>query len=156
MNTITIELIHPNATPPETVYPMALAYDLFAAESLLLEKGARAFVPTGVRVTVPHSTYASVTGRASMSQIKVDVYNSVFSCNYSGEVDVLLENNGNHDLPIMVGDKIALLVVLPMDPPVLKVKNLYFYLPVIVAEVSFLQHHFKFAFVKISFSLYYF
>lgn len=120
---IEICLVDPAATKPEEVFPMAMGYDLFASEGLLLEKGKRVFVSTGVSITVPPHCFATITGRAAMNSIKVNVHNTVFDCCYEGIVRVLLENNGTHDLPILTGDKIATLVVLPLEPPVVQVNS---------------------------------
>lgn len=124
MCSIDITLVDPAASRPEEVFPMAMGYDLFASESLLLEKGKKSFISTGVSISVPPHCFATITGRASMNSIKAYVHNTVFDCCFDGIVRVLIENSGTHDLPILTGDKIATLVVLPLEPPVVKVNLL--------------------------------
>ncbi|MDP2795192.1 MAG: hypothetical protein Q8O25_14140, partial [Sulfurisoma sp.] len=75
-------------------------------------------------IRIPEGTYEVINNRASLLAINVEVSNTTFFPFYFGHVIVLLTNYGQHDLPIMTGDKIATLVLLPMDQPLVRIYDL--------------------------------
>jgi len=121
MNIITIQRYSDLATMPEFVFPMAMGYEIFSSETKLIEVGKRNFIDTGVSINVPVGSFAQIVGTTSMNAIEVHTATTTFDSYYSGPLRILLSNNGTHDLPIMIGDKIALLVVMPVDPPIISV-----------------------------------
>lgn len=59
--------------------------------------------------------------------ITIGVYTATqtFDSSFQGPIKILLDNKSRFDLPILVGDKIAELVILPLDPPVVSYLNLF-------------------------------
>ena len=55
-----------------------------------------------------------------MMAIGVDVACSVLEPRHQHKLKVFLANNTGHELPIMVGDKIAALLVMPCDQLVMR------------------------------------
>jgi dUTP pyrophosphatase len=119
MNLITSHLVHENSTSPEFLFPMAMGYSLFSCETKLINCGRKEFVSTGISLDIPHGSYVQVVGRMSMQQIGVFTSSMTFDGSFKGEIKVLIHNESANDLPILIGDKIANLIVLPLDPPVL-------------------------------------
>lgn len=123
MNIITITKLNEFAQEPEFLFPMAMGYNVFASETNLIEVGRKKFVKTGISIKVPEGSFASVVAKPSFKTIGVETGNMSFDSGFEGELKILLTNMGNHDLPILIGDKIAMLAVLPIEPPIMVVYN---------------------------------
>ena len=119
MNTITVLRHSEASTMPEFVFPMAMGYDIFASETILIEKGKIGFVDTSISIKVPQRCYAQIANKPSLLSIGVYAEGPVFWPGSYWYLKILLTNNGSYDLPIAIGDKIATLVLLPMDPPIM-------------------------------------
>ena len=90
--------------------------DLRAAvgETVVLEPGARALVPTGLRVEIPAGFEGQVRPRSGLAaQHGVTVLNApgTVDADYRGEIAVVLVNLGAVPYPIRRGDRIAQLVI---------------------------------------------
>jgi len=137
---------------------MSQGFDLSSAEDVLIEKGKRAFVDTKVLIAIGPSYFATTYGISALNDIRAFVKSSVYDGEHTGSIKVLIENEGRDDLAIATGDKIASLIITPVHPPTyqvdkIKIPNLYMciekvILPVIIAEVSFLEQHLKFFLVE--------
>lgn len=119
-NFIDIERSIPEATMPVLHCPMASAYHLFSSETLLMDPGEKRFVDTGVAIKIPQNFYGQIVGRQTMLSIGADVANTILDPNNFIRVRVLIVNNSGHELPIMIGDKIAALLVMPCDQLLLR------------------------------------
>lgn len=104
---------------PEFVFPLAMGYDIFSSETYIIPPGRRAFIDTGISVTIPNGMYATLAPRMSLKTIGVDTVPVMYDPFSIHRVRVLLINNTPHELPIQAGDKIAVMVLLPMDQPTL-------------------------------------
>jgi dUTP pyrophosphatase len=84
---------------------------------LELRAGARALVPTGVSLELPHGYEAQVRSRSGLAHKHgVTVLNApgTIDSDYRGEVMVLLVNLGTAAFTIHRGDRVAQLVVAPV------------------------------------------
>ncbi len=89
--------------------------DLYAAEDVSLEPGARAAVPTGIAVAIPEG-YAGLvlprSGRALKEGLGLANSPGLIDSGYRGEVKVVVVNlDANSSIDIRRGDKIAQLVI---------------------------------------------
>ena len=89
--------------------------DLYAAEDVSLEPGARAAVPTGIAVAIPEG-YAGLvlprSGRALKEGLGLANSPGLIDSGYRGEVKVVVVNlDANSPIDIRRGDKIAQLVI---------------------------------------------
>lgn len=94
----------------------AAGLDLIAAldTPLDLAPGARALVPTGLKLEIPQGYEAQVRPRSGLAlKHGVSVLNApgTIDCDYRGEVKVLLINHGAESWRIARGERIAQLVV---------------------------------------------
>jgi dUTP pyrophosphatase len=106
--------IHPDAKIPKQSRPGDAGYDVFACEDALLTPGQICTLPTGVRIKVPDGCAALVCPRSGLSAARhVTVHNApgVIDANFTGELGVILTNNGNTPFPVRPGDRIAQLIV---------------------------------------------
>ena len=95
----------------------AAGLDLRAAEAVDLAPGARAAVPTGLRIALPPGHEGQVRPRSGLARRHgVTVLNSPGTVDedYRGEVMVLLVNLGDRPHRIERGDRVAQMVVAPV------------------------------------------
>ena len=104
----------------------AAGLDLLAAldqqRPLTLAPGARALVPTGLRLELPAGFEAQVRPRSGLAlNYGITVLNSpgTIDSDYRGEVCVVLANLGHAPFEIRRGERIAQLVVMPVATVVL-------------------------------------
>lgn len=98
----------------------AAGADLCAAvhEELTLLPGARALVPTGFSIALPHGYEAQVRPRSGLAlRSGVTCLNTpgTIDSDYRGHVQVVLANLGSEPIVIRRGDRIAQLVVAPVS-----------------------------------------
>jgi dUTP pyrophosphatase len=97
----------------------AAGMDLRAAvdAELTLDPGARAMVPTGLRIALPPGTEAQVRPRSGLAaRHGIGMVNApgTIDADYRGEIKVLLINHGSEPFVLGRGDRIAQLVVAPV------------------------------------------
>jgi dUTP pyrophosphatase len=100
----------------------AAGLDLRAAlpadETLTIGPGRRAMVPCGFAIALPQGFEAQVRPRSGLAaKYGVTVLNSpgTIDADYRGEVKVILINFGEETFEIRRGDRIAQMVVAPVD-----------------------------------------
>jgi dUTP pyrophosphatase len=94
--------------------------DLMAAvgSDLYLAPMQRMLVPTGISLALPHGHEAQVRPRSGLAlKSGITVLNSpgTIDADYRGEVKVLLINLGSEEVKISRGDRIAQLVIAPVE-----------------------------------------
>jgi dUTP pyrophosphatase len=94
--------------------------DLAAAidAPLLLARGARLAVPTGIALALPEGYEAQVRPRSGLALTHgVTVLNApgTIDADYRGEVRVILANFGEADFTLSRGERIAQLIVAPVS-----------------------------------------
>ncbi|MEN8238891.1 MAG: dUTP diphosphatase [Actinomycetota bacterium] len=105
---------------PRFAHPGDAGADLVAAESVRLEPGARALVPTGLSMAIPEGHAGFVLPRSGLAiRSGVTVLNApgLIDAGYRGEVKVALINHGQEPFEIEPGDRIAQLVIMAVDRP---------------------------------------
>jgi len=113
--------------PPRQQTEAAAGVDLVAAlgpdETLTIEPGGRALVPTGLSIALPTGYEAQVRPRSGLAfKHGVTVLNApgTIDADYRGEVSVLLVNLGPAPFEITRGMRIAQLVVAPVVRAILE------------------------------------
>ncbi len=105
---------------PSYALPGDAGADLRATEAVIIEPGARALVPTGVRVALPTGYALFVMPRSGLAvKHGVTVLNApgVVDAGYRGEIFVpLINHDKNESFTIEVGDRIAQLVIMAVPP----------------------------------------
>ncbi len=99
--------------------------DLLAAvtEDILIQPGDRTLVPTGLKIMIPHGFEGQVRPRSGLAvKYGVTVLNTpgTIDADYRGEVKVILYNAGKDEFTIHRGDRIAQLVISPVQQVILK------------------------------------
>jgi dUTP pyrophosphatase len=100
---------------PQKMTELASGFDLRAAvsESVTLQPGERALIPTGFAMAMPANLEAQVRPRSGLAYKKgITTLNApgTIDADYRGEVGVILINHGTEPFVIERGDRIAQLV----------------------------------------------
>jgi dUTP pyrophosphatase len=109
----------PDLPLPERATPHASGVDLRAAveADVSLSPGARALIPTGIRIAVPPGYEAQVRARSGLAvRNGIALVNApgTIDADYRGEIQVILVNHGQEAFTIRRGDRIAQLVIVPV------------------------------------------
>ncbi len=116
---IPIKILNPKAAPPAQAYGDGDAgADLASVEELTLKPGERALVATGIAVAIPKGYAGFVQPRSGLAaRFGITLTNSpgLIDSNYRGEIKIIIQNTGADDFRIGVGDRIAQLVILPIE-----------------------------------------
>jgi dUTP pyrophosphatase len=100
---------------PEYASPGCAGADLRASEPVVLAPGARAAVPTGVRLQIPSGHVGLVWPRSGLAvRHGIDTLAGVIDSDYRGEVRVVLVNHGEQPVAIAPGERVAQLLVQPV------------------------------------------
>jgi dUTP pyrophosphatase len=124
VTSLAVELLHPDARPPERTRPGDAGYDLRSVETFVLAPGERRVVPTGIAVALPAGVAGLVTPRSGLAaRCGVTTLNApgLVDPNYRGEVKVVLHNAGTEPYEARAGDRIAQLLLVPFVAPALEV-----------------------------------
>lgn len=119
-DTIRFQRLRPEAILPVRATEGSAGLDLTACidQPVVLPKGGRALIPTGLAVALPGNHLASFIFARSGLAVKHGVTLSncvgVVDSDYRGEIKVGLINQGESDYTIQPGERIAQLVVMPV------------------------------------------
>lgn len=124
METMTLKALKCKVTDPKytptRAHPGDAGLDLKAAENALLFPGDRQAVDTGVSVEIPDGYVGLVCARSGNAARRgVGIVNGVgvIDAGYRGPVNVLLINHGRDNVTVRRGDRIAQLLIVPIETP---------------------------------------
>lgn len=117
---LRIEIVRDDPTLPLPAYAREgdAGLDLAAATTVTLPPGGRQLVPTGLRVAIPIGHAGLVLPRSGLAlRSGVTVLNApgLIDAGYRGELGVLLVNHGAEAVTITRGERIAQLVIQPIE-----------------------------------------
>ncbi|MFZ2958738.1 MAG: dUTP diphosphatase [Candidatus Ozemobacteraceae bacterium] len=96
----------------------AAGYDLAARSALVIEPGAVALVPTGLKLSIPLGFEGQVRPRSGLAlKHGVTVLNApgTIDSDYRGEVGVILINHGKLPFSVTMGMRVAQLVIAKVE-----------------------------------------
>jgi dUTP pyrophosphatase len=117
---LPVQLLHPEAHPPERSRAGDAGYDLRCVEAFTLAPGARALVPTGVAIALPPGIAGLVVPRSGLAiRDGITALNApgLIDPNYRGEIRVIVHNAGDQRYEAQAGDRIAQLLLVPFWAP---------------------------------------
>ena len=103
---------------PEYETTGSAGMDVRSATAMIIEPGNRAIVPTGFAMAIPDGYEVQVRPRSGLAIKKgISLPNTpgTIDSDYRGELGVILINHGEEDFVIERGDRIAQLVVAPVQ-----------------------------------------
>jgi dUTP pyrophosphatase len=117
-----IERLTDDLPLPARQTEMSAGLDLRAniSEKIIIKKGARALIPTGIKVALPFGFEAQVRSRSGLAlKHGVAVLNSpgTIDADFRGEIGVVLINHGEADFSLQRGDRIAQMIISKIEIP---------------------------------------
>ncbi len=107
--------LNTNAKLPTRAHPGDAGIDLYSLTDGILVPNAPIKIQTGIAMSIPHGFAGMICDRSSMGAKGIRVLGGIVDSEYRGEVQVLLINLGTAELAIKKGDKIAQMLVLPVN-----------------------------------------
>jgi dUTP pyrophosphatase len=101
----------------ETAHAAGMDLRAAVSETMVLQPGERAMVPTGLRIALPDGYEAQVRPRSGLAaRHGISLVNSpgTIDADYRGEIRVIMINLGQEPFSIARGDRIAQMVVAPV------------------------------------------
>lgn len=116
---LRVKLLSSSAKAPTVAHPGEdLGYDIYAAIAISIPPRSHAVVPTGIAIecTSPagEPMGALLRDKSSVAARRLMLTGGVIDAGYRGEIKVLMENLGDTEAVIHVGDKIANLIPYPV------------------------------------------
>ena len=120
MSELRVNLIHDSAKPPRREHNTAAGADVFYCprdnKPVIILPQQTAVLETGLRVEVPTGYMLEVKNKSGIASKKSLVVGAcVIDCGYDGQVFVNLHNIGLSEQLIKPGDKLAQLVLIPVE-----------------------------------------
>ncbi len=115
---LPVRVLRPGGRLPARAHPGDAGLDLFAAETAGMLPGGRAPVGTGIAVAIPRGHAGLVLPRSGLAlKHGVTLANSpgLIDAGYRGELVVTLVNLGDEPHRVEPGDRIAQLVLVPVE-----------------------------------------
>ena len=96
----------------------AVGYDLYSTDELIIGRGQRGLISTGIAIVLPNGVYGRVAPRSGLTvKNGIQVGAGVIDPDYTGEVKVVLFNHGDKDFEVRKGDRIAQLILERCETP---------------------------------------
>jgi dUTP pyrophosphatase len=120
---INFKKLRDGAYSPLRATSVSAGADLFACleKELVLSRGSRMLIPTGIAAEIPAGYGGFVYPRSSLaSRYGVTLSNCVglIDADYRGEIMIPLINLSEENYTIHPGDRIAQLVIMPVELPI--------------------------------------
>lgn len=118
MPTVRIKKLLPEAQTPQYAKAGDAGADLCSSIATVVEPGDSKMIPTGIAIELPKGYEAQVRPRSGLAyKNQVTVLNTPGTVDegYRGEVGVILINHGTEPFSIKPGDRIAQLVIKPVE-----------------------------------------
>lgn len=111
-NTIVqIQKLRSDATVPTRGSSQAAGSDLYSVETIEINPGDRAIIPTGIAMSISTDVYARIAPRSGLAAKNgIDVLAGVVDSDYRGEIKVILVNLGKDRFIVKSGDRIAQII----------------------------------------------
>lgn len=125
LETIKIKKLSANATIPSRSHTTDAGLDLFASESVMVVEGD--LIRTGIAIDIPPGFEGTVRPRSGLtSSTAFRVQFGTVDSGYNGEIKVIADcaphvDIGDQTYPVYAGDKIAQLVISPIETPTVEV-----------------------------------
>lgn len=108
--------LDPSAKLPKYAYEGDAGMDLFSFEDADIYPGEKAVVSTGLKIAVPKGHGGFVWDKSGLAvKNHITTLAGVIDSNYRGELKVVLANLGKEKHVIKKGDKVAQIIVKPVE-----------------------------------------
>ncbi len=109
---LPVQHLTPEARIPTLTTQGASGLDLFASKTITIQPGNRKLVPTGIAIALPAGSYGQIASRSGLAyKHRMDISARVIDRDYTGELKILLVNNGKVPFMAQQGERIAQLII---------------------------------------------
>jgi dUTP pyrophosphatase len=105
------KLIHGDAKLPFRKRTTDAGWDLYSVENVAIEPQSTTNVHTGICISAPEGYYYTIEGRSSMFMQGITPNRGIIDATYCGEVIVSLVNMSDKEYKVIVGDRIAQIIL---------------------------------------------
>ena len=126
MSVVKIKKLRENARIPFRATPGSAGMDLYACldAEVVIDPGERAMIPTGIAIALESPAYCAFLYARSGLAVKYGIAPAncvgVIDSDYRGEVCAVLQNFSREPFTVSDGERIAQLVIAPVDQPVIE------------------------------------
>ena len=105
---INVKTLHPNARIPTYATDGSACFDLHSVSSVKIPPNTDCVIPTGLSFELEPGCAMFIKSRSGLAfKHGVTAFSGVCDADYTGEVRVLLRNDGNKPYEVHAGDRIA-------------------------------------------------
>jgi dUTP pyrophosphatase len=112
---IPFKRLDPDAVLPTRAHPADAGLDLYTKVRLDLPRGRLLKFGLGLAVAIPPGRVGRIEVRSSLAAKGITVFGGTIDSGYAGEVSVVLKNASSSDHVIQARERVAQLLVLPVD-----------------------------------------
>ena len=113
---IKIKRLSDKATLPTKGSRLAAGHDIYAIDKFTIPAQGQVLAETGIAIGLPKGTYARIAPRSGLASNKgIAINGGVIDADYTGEIKVIMVNQGKADCRIQPGDRIAQLIIEKID-----------------------------------------
>ncbi|MFH1452015.1 MAG: dUTP diphosphatase [archaeon] len=124
MQKIKVKKLNPEAIIPSYGHPGDAGLDIYSAEDFVLTHEMRHAVSTGISMELPEGYVALVWDKSGLAAKKgITVLGGVIDAHYRGEYKIILYNTEIDDFIIRKGDKIAQVLIQPIETAIIEEVN---------------------------------
>ena len=114
---LKIKKIKPDTKLPSYAHPGDVGMDVYSLEEKTLEPGEHHIFFVGFALEFPVGYAVIVADKGSVSKAGLHTMGGVFDAGYRGEYNIHLVNLSDKAYTVEIGDKIAQLIVYPVEIP---------------------------------------
>lgn len=112
---IKVKKLREDAIIPKYSHPGDAGMDLYSTEDIILKPKHRALVGTGLSIELPKGYVALIWDKSGVASKGIKTMGGVIEYTYRGEYKVILVNLSSKDFEIKKGQKIAQLLLQPIQ-----------------------------------------
>ena len=120
ISTLEVKRLSPDATLPTRAYPDDAGLDIYGLEDALMGPSEGKMLATGVAMAIPVGHVGMVCDRSSMAKKGIKTAGGIIDAGYRGELKIVLWNLSKEQIRVVRGERIAQLLVLPIQTPAVK------------------------------------
>lgn len=118
---LPVKLLSSTAKLPTYAHATDAGMDLYAAESSVIQPGARAIIKTGIALAIPAGYVGLVWDKSGIATTTgVTTLAGVIDAGYRGEILIALFNTADTSYAVQAGQKIAQLLIQPVQQVVIQ------------------------------------
>jgi dUTP pyrophosphatase len=117
-NELNIKLLSDRAKPPARATDASAGYDVYSPIDASIAPGQCILVPLDIAATPPTNTYLQIAPRSGLAaKHMIDTKAGVIDADFTGNITVVLHNSGTTIFNVNRGDRIAQILVIPVQHP---------------------------------------